>query len=70
MPYARVWERRYGFPVPGDRRPAIGDTIASQVQMLCRLTRLSRDNRQPISELIAGLQTGGLDLGRLRTGRQ
>ena len=34
--------------------------------MLCRLTHLSRDNRQSISELIASFQTGGLDLGQLQ----
>jgi len=55
----RVWERRYGFPVPhrsasGHRRYGV-----DQVQMLRRLSELSRSGR-PIGELIAGLRSGGL----------
>jgi DNA-binding transcriptional MerR regulator len=62
----RVWERRYGFPVPGRSASGHRRYDRSQVQMLCRLTHLNRDNRQPIGELIASFQTGGLDLGQLR----
>jgi DNA-binding transcriptional MerR regulator len=62
----RVWERRYGFPVPGRSASGHRRYDRGQVQMLCRLTHLSRDNRQSISELISSFQTGGLDLGQLQ----
>lgn len=62
----RVWERRYGFPVPGRSASGHRRYDRRQVQMLCRLTHLNRDHRQPIGELIASFQTGGLDLGQLR----
>jgi DNA-binding transcriptional MerR regulator len=52
----RVWERRYGFPVP--ERSASGHRRydRSQVQMLCRMSDLNRSSRQPIGELITRLQ--------------
>ncbi|HKM53821.1 MAG TPA: MerR family transcriptional regulator [Isosphaeraceae bacterium] len=51
----RVWERRYGFPVP--ERSASGHRryTQSQVEILCRLTELNRTRRQPIGELIERL---------------
>lgn len=51
----RVWERRYGFPVP--ERSASGHRrySRSQVKLLCRLTELNRIRRQPIGELIEQL---------------
>ena len=53
----RVWERRYGFPVPlrsasGHRRYGL-----EQVLILRRLSELSREGR-PISELIAEVRDG------------
>jgi DNA-binding transcriptional MerR regulator len=62
----RVWERRYGFPVPARSNSGHRRYDHSQVQTLCRLTHLNRSNRQPIGELISSLQTGRLDLGQLR----
>ncbi len=53
----RVWERRYGFPVP--QRSASGHRRydRTQVQLLCRLSDQNRAGRQPIGELIARLRT-------------
>jgi DNA-binding transcriptional MerR regulator len=62
----RVWERRYGFPVPGRSASGHRRYDRGQVQMLCRLTHLSRDHRQSISELITSFQTGSLDLGQVQ----
>src|SRR3954454_19020447 len=55
----RVWERRYGFPVP--QRTSSGHRRYSrdQVRALQTITELSRTGR-PISELIAGLREGEL----------
>jgi methanogenic corrinoid protein MtbC1 len=55
----RVWERRYGFPVPrrspsGHRRYGV-----DQVVVLRKLSELSRAG-QPIGELIAALRSGRL----------
>jgi DNA-binding transcriptional MerR regulator len=51
----RVWERRYGFPVP-ERAPSGHRRYSrSQVELLCRLTELNRMRRQPIGELIEQL---------------
>ena len=55
----RVWERRYGFPVPhrsasGHRRYRL-----EQVLMLRRLSELTQEGR-PISALIADVQAGRL----------
>ena len=57
----RVWERRYGFPVPersasGHRRYA-----HEQVGVLRDLARLAREGRS-IGELIGDYQAGKLDL--------
>ena len=51
----RVWERRYGFPVP--ERSASGHRRynQSQVQLLCRLSEMNRSGRQPIGELMSQL---------------
>src|SRR3954471_20897186 len=55
----RVWERRYGFPVP--RRSASGHRRygLDQVQLLRRLSELSQSGRS-ISELIAEVLAGRL----------
>jgi methanogenic corrinoid protein MtbC1 len=59
----RVWERRYGFPVP-ERSPSGHRRYErTQVQLLCRLTELNRASRQPISELISRLNAGILEHG-------
>jgi len=51
----RVWERRYGFPVP-ERSPSGHRRYdRMQVQLLCRLSDMSRSGRQPIGELISRL---------------
>ncbi len=51
----RVWERRYGFPVP-ERSPSGHRRYDRlQVQLLCRLSELNRSGRQPIGELISRL---------------
>ncbi len=49
----RVWERRYGFPVP--ERSASGHRRydGAQVQTLCRISELNRSSRQSIGELIS-----------------
>src|SRR3954465_10631380 len=62
----RVWERRYGFPVPersasGHRRYA-----QEQVGVLRVLAKLARGGR-PMGELIGEYQAGRLDL-RAATG--
>ncbi len=59
----RVWERRYGFPVP--ERSASGHRRYDrmQVQLLCRLSDLNRSSRQPIGELISRLSAGILEPG-------
>jgi DNA-binding transcriptional MerR regulator len=55
----RVWERRYGFPVP--RRSPSGHRRygAEQVRLLRRIAELSRQGR-PIGELIAAAMAGQL----------
>ncbi|HWE35021.1 MAG TPA: MerR family transcriptional regulator [Isosphaeraceae bacterium] len=55
----RVWERRYGFPVP--RRSPSGHRRygAEQVRLLRRIAELSRQGR-PIGELIAAAMAGEL----------
>src|SRR5438874_166451 len=58
----RVWERRYGFPVPlrsasGHRRYA-----QEQVGLLRALAKLVRAGR-PIGELIEDYRAGRVDLG-------
>jgi methanogenic corrinoid protein MtbC1 len=55
----RVWERRYGFPVP--LRSASGHRRYSrqQVATLCAITELAHEGR-PIGELIADLLAGRL----------
>src|SRR5271166_4560566 len=57
----RVWERRYGFPVP--ERSASGHRRYNQrqVQLLCRLSELNRSSRQPIGELISRLNVDTLE---------
>jgi methanogenic corrinoid protein MtbC1 len=57
----RVWERRYGFPVPARSPSGHRRYDRAQVQTLCRLIRLNRARRRPIGELIAGLRSGELD---------
>ena len=54
----RVWERRYGFPVP--RRSPAGHRRYSrgQVQTLCHLTHLIRVSRLPIGELMIKWKAG------------
>ena len=57
----RVWERRYGFPIPersasGHRR--YGHQQVSVLRVLAKLTRGGR----PIGELIGEYQAGRLDL--------
>jgi methanogenic corrinoid protein MtbC1 len=59
----RVWERRYGFPVPTRSASGHRRYDRAQVQTLCRLIRLNRGKRRPIGELIAGLRAGEIDLG-------
>ena len=61
----RVWERRYGFPVPVRSPSGHRRYDRAQVQMLCRLGHLIRADRQPIGELISRMNAGGLDLGEL-----
>ena len=58
----RVWERRYGFPVP--QRSASGHRRYSleQVLILRRLSELSQAGRS-ISELIAEARAGRLTVG-------
>ena len=51
----RVWERRYGFPVPERSPSGHRRYTRSQVELLCRLTELNRTRRQPIGELIERL---------------
>ncbi len=57
----RVWERRYGFPVPnrsasGHRRYGV-----DQVQLLKRISELTRGG-QAIGDLIAAVKAGGMVL--------
>lgn len=57
----RVWERRYGFPVPqrsasGHRRYGV-----EQVQLIKRISEMARSGRS-IGELIAGMQAGRLKI--------
>lgn len=57
----RIWERRYGFPVPhrspsGHRRYRV-----DQVRVLKRIAEMSRAGN-PISDLIAGFQSGRLTI--------
>jgi methanogenic corrinoid protein MtbC1 len=59
----RVWERRYGFPIPSRSASGHRRYDRAQVQVLCRLIRLNRSKRRPIGELIAGLRAGEIDLG-------
>jgi MerR family transcriptional regulator, light-induced transcriptional regulator len=56
----RVWERRYGFPVP--HRTASGHRRYSreQVQLLRRISDLSQSGH-PIGDLIAGVREGRLE---------
>ncbi len=59
----RVWERRYGFPVP-ERSPSGHRRYdRMQVQLLCRLSDLNRSGRQPIGELISRLNADVLEPG-------
>lgn len=59
----RVWERRYGFPVP-ERSPSGHRRYdPMQVQLLCRLSDLNRSSRQPIGELISRLSAEILEPG-------
>jgi methanogenic corrinoid protein MtbC1 len=60
----RVWERRYGFPVP--QRSASGHRryAHEQVGLIQSLARLARGGR-PIGELIDEFRVGRLDLGGL-----
>jgi len=59
----RVWERRYGFPVP-ERSPSGHRRYdRMQVQLLCRLSELNRSGRQPIGELISRLNADVLAPG-------
>jgi DNA-binding transcriptional MerR regulator len=63
----RVWERRYGFPVPvrspsGHRRY---DCV--QVQKLRRLTHLRQSHQESIGELISHLNAGGPGVGEVRS---
>src|SRR5947209_10467511 len=57
----RVWERRYGFPIP--ERSASGHRRYGhqQVGVLRVLAKLTRGGR-PIGELISEYQAGRLDL--------
>jgi DNA-binding transcriptional MerR regulator len=61
----RVWERRYGFPLPSRSRAGHRRYDREQVQTLLRLSRLSRSGRHSIGELIALLKKGRLDLGEV-----
>ncbi len=62
----RVWERRYGFPVP-ERSPSGHRRYdRTQVQLLCRLSDLNRSGRQPIGELISRLNANILEPGEHR----
>jgi len=60
----RVWERRYGFPVP--QRSASGHRRygQDQVSVLRTLAKLAKSG-QPIGELIGEYQAGTLDLSVL-----
>jgi len=58
----RVWERRYGFPIP-DRSPSGHRRYdRKQVQLLCRVSDLNRSGRQPIGELISRLSADVFEL--------
>ncbi len=58
----RVWERRYGYPRPHRSESNQRRYAAEQVRVLRRIADLSRAGR-PISELIADLRAGRLDVG-------
>ena len=59
----RVWERRYGFPVPFRSPAGHRRYDRTQVQTLCHLSQLARASGQPIGELISLLNEGRLELG-------
>jgi len=59
----RVWERRYGFPVPQRSPSGHRRYDRKQVQLLCRLSDLNRSSRQPIGELISRLNADVLEPG-------
>ncbi|MGC8642234.1 MAG: MerR family transcriptional regulator [Isosphaeraceae bacterium] len=59
----RVWERRYGFPVPCRSPAGHRRYDRQQVQTLCRLSQLARAGGQSIGELISLVNDGHIDLG-------
>jgi DNA-binding transcriptional MerR regulator len=63
----RVWERRYGFPVPVRSASGHRRYDRAEVQKLRRLTHLKRQHPESIGELIAHLNAGKFDLGEMRS---
>ncbi|WP_165228451.1 MerR family transcriptional regulator [Aquisphaera insulae] len=57
----RVWERRYGYPVPGRTATGHRRYSLSQVHQLKSVERLSRATGQSVGQLIAGLSLGEPD---------
>jgi DNA-binding transcriptional MerR regulator len=58
----RVWERRYGFPVPVRSPAGHRRYDRTQVQTLCRLSQLARTSRKSIGELISLMHDGQLEV--------
>jgi DNA-binding transcriptional MerR regulator len=52
----RVWERRYGFPIPVRSPAGHRRYDGLQVQQLRRLTHVQRAGKDPISKLVASLR--------------
>src|SRR5205823_3679648 len=60
----RVWERRYGFPIPNRSASGHRRYGHDQVRTLRRISELAHNDGRPISDLIADVKDGKIVLER------